>query len=79
MQEDDVFIGTVIWFNNRSGYGFLSWMKNNVAQKDLFTHYSNIEIDGYKTLKSGQKVTFSIGQNNKGQPKAINVKVVNEK
>ena len=69
----ELFEGTVIWFDNKSGYGFIGWERNNNQEKDLFVHFSDLVCDGFKTVKKGQKVLFGIGQNNRGQPKAINV------
>jgi CspA family cold shock protein len=71
--------GTVVWFDNKQGIGFLSWELNGTAQKDMFVHFSDIVCDGFKTIKKGHRVSFGIGQNNKGQPKAIEVTVINEK
>ena len=67
-----VYEGTVIFFNDRKGYGFIKWQNEN----DIFCHFSDIIADGYKTLKAGQKVTFSIGKNNRDEDKAINITVV---
>lgn len=67
------FTGIVIWFNRE--YGFISWIKDGQAQKDLFLHYSDIAMDGFKTLNKGQKVIFSLGLNHRQQPKAINVRI----
>lgn len=47
--------GTVKWFNNAKGYGFI--VPEN-GGSDVFAHYSTIEMDGYKTLKAGQQVQF---------------------
>ena len=47
--------GTVKWFNDAKGYGFLT---PNEGGKDLFVHMSEIKMDGFKTLKEGQKVEF---------------------
>lgn len=55
--------GTVKWFNNAKGYGFILPDSENV---DLFAHYSSIEMDGYKTLKAGQVVSFDISEGDKG-------------
>ena len=55
--------GTVKWFNNTKGYGFILLEEENV---DVFAHYSAIVMDGYKTLKAGQRVTFEIVQGEKG-------------
>lgn len=68
------FTGTVCWFNN--GYGFIT---RDEEQKDLFCHFSDIQMEGFKTLKKGQKVSFAIGLNNKGQPKAVDIIVISEK
>lgn len=72
MKEE--FIGEVIWFNH--GYGFIAWEKEGVKQKDLFVHFSDIIFEGYKTLHKEQKVSFSLGMNIRGIPKAIEVTVL---
>jgi CspA family cold shock protein len=56
-------IGTVKWFNNAKGYGFIL---PDGGGEDLFAHYSSIEMDGYKTLKAGQSVQFEIIEGPKG-------------
>lgn len=55
--------GTVKWFNNAKGYGFIL---PDDGQEDLFAHYSSIMMDGYKTLKAGQMVSFEIIKGDKG-------------
>lgn len=55
--------GTVKWFNNAKGYGFI--LPDNGGE-DLFAHYSSIEMDGYKTLKAGQAVSFDTIGGDKG-------------
>ncbi|WP_054901638.1 cold shock domain-containing protein CspD [Pseudomonas sp. NBRC 111131] len=55
--------GKVKWFNNAKGYGFIN---EDGKTDDLFAHYSAIKMDGYKTLKAGQAVTFEIVQGPKG-------------
>ena len=55
--------GTVKWFNNAKGYGFILADEGN---EDLFAHYSAISMEGYKTLKAGQQVTFEITKGDKG-------------
>jgi CspA family cold shock protein len=75
-EEADVFIGEVIFFIVERGFGFISWKKDGVPQTDMFCHFSDIELDGFKLLKAEQKVSFSVGVNNSGQPKAINVKII---
>ena len=56
-------IGTVKWFNNAKGYGFIL---PEGGGEDLFAHYSSIVMDGYKTLKSGQRVNYELIQGPKG-------------
>jgi CspA family cold shock protein len=55
--------GKVKWFNNAKGYGFIV---ADGREEDLFAHYSVIQMDGYKTLKAGQIVSFDIVQGPKG-------------
>ncbi len=55
--------GKVKWFNNAKGYGFIL---ADGRDEDLFAHYSAIQMDGYKTLKAGQAVSFDIIQGPKG-------------
>jgi CspA family cold shock protein len=54
--------GTVKWFNNVKGYGFLGHDGGN----DVFVHFSSIQKDGYKSLKQGEEVIFDIVQNARG-------------
>lgn len=63
--------GTVKWFNNQKGYGFIS----DSEGKDIFVHYSGIVGDGFKTLAEGAAVEFDVTDGTKG-PQAVNVKVV---
>jgi len=75
MSEDDkVYTGSVVWFNK--GYGFLSWEIDGTLQTEIFCHYSDINADGFKTLQKDQKVSFKIGVNNHGKPKAICVTAI---
>lgn len=60
--------GTVKWFNNQKGYGFIS----DESGKDVFVHYSGLNMDGYKTLEEGAAVSFDIVDGEKG-PQAVNV------
>jgi len=55
--------GSVKWFNNAKGYGFV---KPDGQDEDVFVHFSAIAMDGYKTLKEGQKVEFELSQGPKG-------------
>lgn len=61
--------GTVKWFNASKGYGFIS---PNDGGEDVFAHFSAIVMDGYKTLKEGQQVSFDIQHGPKG-PQASNI------
>ncbi|NLC17662.1 MAG: cold-shock protein [Clostridiales bacterium] len=63
--------GTVKWFNNQKGYGFISDEKGN----DVFVHYSGLKMDGFKSLEEGQEVEFEIVQGAKG-PQATNVTLI---
>ena len=61
--------GTVKWFNDSKGFGFI---EPTGGGKDLFVHMSEIQMDGFKTLKDGQSVEFKEGTSEKG-PCATNV------
>ena len=63
--------GTVKFFNNEKGYGFISRSDGD----DVFVHFSNIQGDGYKTLEEGQNVEFEIGPGRKGD-EALNVRAI---
>jgi CspA family cold shock protein len=63
--------GTVKFFNNEKGYGFISREQGD----DVFVHYSNIQGDGYKTLEEGQQVEFDVAPGRKGE-EAQNVHVI---
>lgn len=69
---EDREIGTVKWFNNAKGYGFIQ----RESGEDIFVHYSSIISEGYKSLKEGQKVEFNLGQGDKG-PQAQEVHLLN--
>ncbi len=60
--------GTVKWFNNQKGYGFITPESGD----DVFVHHSAIQSEGYKSLDEGQQVEFEIQEGPKG-PQAINV------
>jgi CspA family cold shock protein len=60
--------GTVKWFNDGKGFGFIQ----QEGGADVFVHHSAIQSEGFKTLKEGQKVTMEVTQGEKG-PQAVNV------
>jgi len=72
----DMANGTVKWFNNAKGYGFI---QPTAGGDDVFAHYSTIEMDGYRSLKAGQEVTFDLTEGPKGlhatkiQPAMLNI------
>ncbi|HEY6864768.1 MAG TPA: cold-shock protein [Burkholderiales bacterium] len=64
--------GTVKWFNDSKGFGFIT---PDDGGKDLFAHFSAIQGSGFKTLKENQKVTFDVAQGPKG-PQAQNIRPI---
>ena len=60
--------GTVKWFNNQKGYGFIS----DESGKDVFVHYSGLNMEGFKSLDEGASVEFDVIDGAKG-PQAVNV------
>ena len=60
--------GTVKWFNNQKGYGFIS----DEAGNDVFVHYSGLNMGGFKSLEEGAAVEFDVVNGEKG-PQAVNV------
>jgi CspA family cold shock protein len=61
-KEDSLAQGTVKWFSNEKGYGFIEREQG----EDVFVHFSAIAMEGYKTLTEGQRVEFEIVQGQKG-------------
>jgi CspA family cold shock protein len=64
--------GRVKWFNENKGYGFL---EVDGQEKDVFIHHSAIQMQGFRTLYEGQRVSFDIEEGKKG-PSAVNVKAL---
>lgn len=60
--------GTVKWFNNQKGYGFIC----DADGHDVFVHYSGLNMEGFKTLDEGADVEFDVIEGSKG-PQAVNV------
>jgi CspA family cold shock protein len=67
-----VALGTVKWFNNEKGYGFIAVD----GGQDVLVHYSAIQSDGYRSLDEGQRVEFDVAQGPKG-PQSDGVRIVN--
>ncbi len=63
--------GTVKWFNAEKGFGFITVE----GGQDVFVHYSNIDMSGFRVLEEGQAVEFTVGTGQKG-PQAESVRVV---
>ena len=63
--------GTVKWFNEKKGFGFLSREDGD----DVFVHHTSIQAEGFKTLREGQEVEFEVQDGPKG-PQAVNVREV---
>ncbi|NNF98930.1 MAG: cold shock domain-containing protein [Desulfobacteraceae bacterium] len=61
--------GIVKWFNDRKGYGFI----NEEEGRDIFVHFSSIDMQGFKTLAEGDKVVFEVEESDRG-PEAKKVK-----
>lgn len=64
--------GTVKWFNDAKGFGFIT---HDEGGPDLFVHFKHVRIDGYKTLAEGQRVTFDVVDSSKGL-RAENVRAI---
>jgi CspA family cold shock protein len=71
---EERILGTVCWFVNAKGFGFL---RPDRGGKDIFVHHSAIDADGYRWLKEGQRVEFSVERGAKG-PQAAEVRVIEE-
>jgi len=67
-------VGKVKWFDAQRGFGFII-NPTDPASKDVFVHYSHIEMEGYKTLKESQEVEYTLVEV-KGQPQAHEVRIL---
>lgn len=63
--------GTVKWFNNDKGYGFIEYNDS----EDIFVHFTGIEGEGFKSLTEGQKVSFDVAEGTRG-PQATKVRAI---
>ena len=72
--SDKVLTGKVCWFDAKKGIGFIT---KDDGSGDLFVHWSNLQMEGFKTLKPNQFVSYELGQNHHG-PQAVNVKVLED-
>jgi CspA family cold shock protein len=70
--EEKMSTGTVKWFNDAKGFGFIT---PDDGGEDLFAHFSEVQASGFKSLQEGQKVTFEVKQGPKGQ-QAANIRPV---
>ena len=66
--------GTVVWFSDQRCYGFI---KPDEGKTDIFFHFTYIQMEGFKTLKKGARVTFELGKNHVGDM-AINIQRIGE-
>jgi cold shock protein len=74
--SNKVYTGTVAWFDPKKGYGFITKEEDD---KDIFCHYSDISMDGFKVIMAGDKVTFEENNSFKDKLKAVNITVVERK
>lgn len=65
--------GTIKWFDAKKGYGFLV---DSETKENVFCHYSQIQMDGYKSLNEGDMVEYEISAGNNGKEQAVNVKPI---
>jgi CspA family cold shock protein len=64
IMSDGRIFGEVKWFSNERGYGFVT--RDDIENEEYFVHFSSISMEGFKTLKAGQKVSFVLRQEEKG-------------
>lgn len=72
---EEKITGVVIWFDKKKGYGFL---KRDDSADDIFVHYREIEMNGYKSLEENQRVKFFIGMNGEEKKRAMEVEVIED-
>jgi CspA family cold shock protein len=69
---NDRLIGSVVWFSNTKGYGFLK----TESGQEYFVHYSAIDMDGYKSLREGDRVSFELVEGTNGRMQAEQVRLL---
>lgn len=70
MELQKLVTGTVKWFNDAKGFGFIT---PDAGGEDLFAHFSSISMQGFKTLREGQRVSFEVTTGNRGKDQASNI------
>lgn len=73
-EKSEQYQGVVVWFDPKKGFGFI---KQYHQDEDIFVHWSNISVEGFKTVKPNQTVTYELGKNHRGL-QAVNVVVTGE-
>jgi CspA family cold shock protein len=73
-EKSQQYQGVVLWFDPQKGYGFV---KQDHSDEDIFLHFTNLQVDGFKTVKPNQRVAYDVGENHRG-PQAVNVVVLGE-
>jgi len=75
MSEGEMRTGFVKWFDYRKGFGFIAVKDQD---EDVFVHYSNIDMEGFKKLDQGDEVEFELKENTEDEkgPEALNVKII---
>jgi CspA family cold shock protein len=76
MTDSNVKYGSVVFFDPKKGYGFLK--PDDDTANDIFVHFSDVAAEGFKTLYKDQRVSYEVGLNKRGQPKATNVTVLKQ-
>jgi len=70
------FLGKVAWFSAPKGFGFIT--PDEAGAPDVFCHFTQIDMEGYRTLEPGFPVSYEVGENHKG-PMAVNIVMEDEK
>ena len=70
--SDSKLTGTVVWFSDAKGFGYICLDGSKPGEKDIFFYYAYIQMEGWKTIEKDTHVSFEIGENHRG-PMAINI------